>query len=313
LLVANRKNHSFISFVEGHKGDVALALSLLLYLLSWPLRLLDQSAGDLARAAGEASLVGGLCDYIALNMIFERHWYLPNSGVLPRNREKLIDGIANTIEREWLTPAMIGRKLDDMKVLDRLGDYLKSASLKTMVRSEQLVRLCNEAARYLEPDFVTAFLQRMTSRIGAVRALDRVCIALARAVIGKICDRARAMVLDLPHNDQLIAAADETIHDLGANLRDEQSAIHKTADNWMEALVREVVVASRGEIARMVKENLGRLSDEAIRVQIESRTRTHLDWIRVNGGVFGAILGCIFALISAAHRDYRVLARLVGF
>jgi hypothetical protein len=182
-----------------------------------------------------------------------------------------------------------------------------------MIRSEQLERLCHEAAHYLEPDFVTAFLQRMTSRIGTVRALDRVRIALARAVIGKICDRARATVLDLPHNDQLIAVADETIHDLGANLRDEQSVIHKTADHWMEALVREVVVASRGEIARMVKENLGRLSDEAIRVQIESRTRTHLDWIRVNGGVFGAILGCMFALISAAHRDYQVLTRLVGF
>jgi uncharacterized membrane-anchored protein YjiN (DUF445 family) len=313
LFVANRKNRGFISFVEGHKGDVALALSLLLYLLSWPLGLFDHSAGDVVRAAGEASLVGGLCDYIALNMIFERHWYLPNSGVLPRNREKLIDGIANTIEREWLTPAMIGRKLDEMKVLDRLGDYLKGASLKTMVRSEQLERLCHEAARYLEPDIVTPFLHRMTSRIRAVRALDRVRLALARAVIGKICDRARAMVLDLPHSDQLIAAADETIHDLGANLRDEQGAIRKTADHWMEALVREVVIASRGEIARMVKENLGRLSDEAIRIQIESRTRTHLDWIRVNGGVFGAILGCMFALISAAHRDYQVLTRLVGF
>ena len=56
-------------------------------------------------AIAEAALIGGLCDYIALKMIFERQWYLPGSGVLPRNRVKLIDGISSTIEKEWLTPA----------------------------------------------------------------------------------------------------------------------------------------------------------------------------------------------------------------
>jgi uncharacterized membrane-anchored protein YjiN (DUF445 family) len=310
--VANSRQSRFTSFIEGRKGGVALVLSMLLYLASWPLRLLDEATAEVVRAAGEASLVGGLCDYIALNMIFERHWYLPNSGVLPRNRERLVDGIANTIEREWLTPAMIGRKLDDLKLLDRLGDYLKQASLKTMVRGEQLERLCQEAAHYLEPESVSAFLHRMSSRVGTVRAIDRVRLAFARAIIARICERGRLMVLDLPHNDELMAAADDTIHELGASLGDEHSAIRKTADNWVEALVREVVIASRGEVARMVKENLSRMSDEAIRIQIESRTRTHLDWIRVNGSVFGAILGCIFALISAAHRDYPTLSRLIG-
>jgi uncharacterized membrane-anchored protein YjiN (DUF445 family) len=46
----------------------------------------------------------------------------------------------------------------------------------------------------------------------------------------------------------------------------------------------------------MVRENLARLSDEQIRFQIESKTRTHLDWIRVNGGIFGAFFGLVFAL-----------------
>jgi uncharacterized membrane-anchored protein YjiN (DUF445 family) len=64
----------------------------------------------------------------------------------------------------------------------------------------------------------------------------------------------------------------------------------------IDRLVGRAVEASRGQIAQMVRENLARLSDEQIRVQIESKTRTHLDWIRVNGGVFGAVLGLLFAL-----------------
>jgi uncharacterized membrane-anchored protein YjiN (DUF445 family) len=61
----------------------------------------------------------------------------------------------------------------------------------------------------------------------------------------------------------------------------------------------------------MVRENLIKRSTERIRLQIESRTRTHLDWIRVNGGVFGALLGCLFALLNAARYDLQTLLRLM--
>lgn len=307
------KNTSLILFIERNKGNVALCLSFLLFLASWPLMLVDRTAAEIIRAAGEASLVGGLCDYIALNMIFEEHWFLPNSGVLPRNREKLIKGIADTIEREWLTPAMIGQKLNDLKPLDRLGEYLEQASLASMLRPDQLDRICNEAARYLEPDAIMDFIQTVTNRVGPVGAIDRVRLAVIKAFVRRECQYVREKVRTLPREPQLMAAADATIHELGVRLRDQESVVRKTADHWMEALVREVVVRSRGEIANMVRENLGRMSNEAIKTQIESRTRTHLDWIRVNGGVFGAILGCLFALMNAVHYDLRTFTRLVGF
>src|SRR6516225_1192766 len=111
------------NFLDNHKGDLTLAASLLLYLSSWLILRQWTIAGQLAKSMGEAALVGGLCDYIALKMIFERRWYLPNSGVLPRNREKLIDGIANTIETQWLTPKMIGDKLHQLDLVRRLGRF----------------------------------------------------------------------------------------------------------------------------------------------------------------------------------------------
>ena len=94
------RRSGFVRFLEDHKGDVALSLSAVLYLVSWPVALLDRAAAQIIRAAGEASLVGGICDLIALRMIFEQHWYLPNSGVLQRNKQKFIDGIADQIERK---------------------------------------------------------------------------------------------------------------------------------------------------------------------------------------------------------------------
>lgn len=274
---------------------------------------LDRAAAQIMRAAGEASLVGGICDLIALRMIFEQHWYLPNSGVLQRSRAKLTDGIANTIEREWLTPKMIGEKLHELKPLERLARHLTTASLKTLVRDDQLERICNEAAYYLEPETVVRFFEQVTSRVRPARALDRLKIAIIRAVARRECEHLRLKIRDLPHDDHLIAMVDSAIHDVGAALLDGDTAIRKTADHWMDAIVTEFVARSKGEIAQMVRENLSQMSNERIREQIESRTRTHLDWIRVNGGVFGALLGCLFALLSAARYEFQAFWRLLLF
>jgi uncharacterized membrane-anchored protein YjiN (DUF445 family) len=303
----------FVQLLENHKGDIALCLSVLLYLSSWPIGWIDRGAAEIIRAAGEASLVGGICDLIALRMIFEQHWYLPNSGVLQRNKQKFIDGIADQIERKWLTPKMIGDKLRELKPLERLACYLRGASLRTLVREDQLERFCNEAAHYLEPETILSFFEQVTARVRPARALDRLKIAIFKAVARRECEHLRQRIRELPHDERLVGIVDSAIHDIGAALLDENSALRKTADHWMEAIVSEVVERSRGEIARMVRENLSRLRDEEIREQIESRTRTHLDWIRVNGGVFGALLGCLFALLSVAHNDFKSLWRVLTF
>ncbi len=308
-----RKQHSLVRFLEDHKGNVALCLSVLLYLVSWPVAWVDRPVAQVIRAAGEASLVGGICDLIALRMIFEQHWYLPNSGVLQRSRAKLTEGIANTIEREWLTPRMIEEKLHQLKLLDRLGEHLTTASLRTLIRQEQLERICLEAAHYLEPETAIAAFEKLTSRVQPARALDRLKFALVRAFARRECERLRERIRNLPHDDHLIGMIDSAIHDIGATLCAQDTVLRKTADHWMDAVVTEFVSRSKGEIALMVRENLNRMSNEKIREQIESKTRTHLDWIRVNGGLFGALLGCLFALLSVARSEFQTLWRLLMF
>ncbi|HXN87029.1 MAG TPA: DUF445 family protein, partial [Candidatus Binataceae bacterium] len=142
----------FKNFVFSHKGDLTLAFSALVYLVAWAvLRLTPwHTTAEMVVAIAEAALIGGLCDYIALKMIFERRWYLPGSGVLPRNREKLINGIAVTIEKEWLTPQMIGDKLNQMNLVGRLGSALEEVDLDEFLAQPAIGRLLNRAAMYFE-------------------------------------------------------------------------------------------------------------------------------------------------------------------
>jgi uncharacterized membrane-anchored protein YjiN (DUF445 family) len=289
------------SFIVSHKSDFTLALSALVYVISWLLLYFTawtRLAGILVSMA-EAALIGGLCDYIALKMIFEQRWYLPNSGVLPRNRVKLIQGIAATIENEWLTPQMIGRKLGELDLVGRLGMYVTEVKLDEVIGADGIDRLLNRAIAYLESpeesDHLDAILRkalpRTFARIYAV--MNRFG---AQTLNARIAANLRKRLPQLRNDPELLKTIESAIHDLGDQLRDPDSYVHGVACSMIDRLVGRAVEASRGQIAHMVRENLARLSDEQIRVQIESKTRTHLDWIRVNGGVFGAVLGLLFAL-----------------
>jgi uncharacterized membrane-anchored protein YjiN (DUF445 family) len=291
---------ALVDFLDNHKGDLTLAASFVVYLSSWIVMREWTIAGQLARSMGEAALVGGLCDYIALKMIFERRWYLPNSGVLPRNREKLIDGIANTIETQWLTPKMIGDKLHQLDLVRRLGRFLEDVSLEDALRNANLTRICQRVAEYIDSPSFEFFIEdklraEATRPVRFARAIGLISYSeLSR----KIVRRLHQMIAELPHNAELIKTLGQRVRHLGQELQQRDSPLRDTAYRTMDLLVEQAINSSRGEIARTVRENLSRLSDDEIRVQIESRTRKHLDWIRVNGGLFGAIFGAAFGTLN---------------
>src|SRR5260370_21374584 len=143
---------SFTEFFLDHKADLTRAFSFFVYVVSWAVLMFTRykTGAEIAVSMAEGGLIGGLCDYIALKMIFERRWYLPNSGVLPRNREKLIEGIAATIENEWLTPQMIGRKLNEMDLVGRLGTFLEETKIDDLLGQAGLERILSRAIEYLE-------------------------------------------------------------------------------------------------------------------------------------------------------------------
>jgi len=296
-----RQAPTYTDFFLNHKGDLTLAFSALIYLVSLSALMFThfRTSSEIAVSMAEAALIGGLCDYIALKMIFERRWYLPNSGVLPRNRVKLIDGIAATIENEWLTPKMIGNKLSDMNLVGRLGTYLEEIKLNDVLGQAGLEQIISNAIEYLESPEKLDRLEAMLKRIlpKTVTRIYAVMNRLGAQSIGvRIAANLRKRLPELQNDPELRATLESAIHEFGTQLHDPDSYANQLAQKLIDNMVRRTVEASRGQITQMVKENLARLSDDQIRIQIESKTRTHLDWIRVNGGIFGAFFGLLFAL-----------------
>jgi uncharacterized membrane-anchored protein YjiN (DUF445 family) len=306
----------FSEFFLSHKGDLTLAFSALVYVTSWVILTSTRwkMPAEISVSMAEAALIGGLCDYIALKMIFERRWYLPNSGVLPRNREKLIEGIAATIENEWLTPQMIGRKLHEMELVGRLGSFLEEVKLDHLLGEAGLERILSRAVEYLESpeqrDVLESILRKalpktFTRIYAVVRGLG------ADVLTARIAANLRRRLPELRKDPELVGTIESAIHEFGHQLHDPESYGHQLARRMIDQVVRRAVDASRGQISHMVRENLALLSDDQIRIQIESKTRTHLDWIRVNGGIFGAFFGLLFALSRIVmHHGPALMARL---
>src|SRR5438045_3808922 len=67
----------------------------------------------LVRATAEAALVGGLADWFAVTALFRQPLGLPipHTAILPRNKDRIGEGLALFIERNFLSPDILRTKL----------------------------------------------------------------------------------------------------------------------------------------------------------------------------------------------------------
>ncbi|OYQ35784.1 hypothetical protein CHU95_05760 [Niveispirillum lacus] len=78
------------------------------------------------RAIAEAGMVGGLADWFAVTALFRRPLGLPipHTALVPRNRDRIADGIAAYIDREFLEPAMLVEQVRRMDPAARIAGLL---------------------------------------------------------------------------------------------------------------------------------------------------------------------------------------------
>src|SRR5271156_2146129 len=220
-----REPFSFTIFFLMHKGDLSLAFFFFVYLVSLAALMFThfKTSAEIGVSMAEAALIGGLCDYIALKMIFERRWYLPNSGVLPRNREKLIEGIAATIENEWLTPHMIGRELNKMELVGRLGSYLEEVKLSDLLGQAGLERILNRIVEYLDSpeqrDRLETILKRALPKT-FTRIYPLIHRLGAESLSARIAVNLRKRLPELRSDPDLVEAIESAIHEFGSQLHD---------------------------------------------------------------------------------------------
>lgn len=80
------------------------------------------------RAFSEAALVGGLADWFAVTALFRRPLGLPipHTAIIPENKNRIADTMASFLKENFLTPAVVARRMEEMNVARSLGNFLSA-------------------------------------------------------------------------------------------------------------------------------------------------------------------------------------------
>jgi uncharacterized membrane-anchored protein YjiN (DUF445 family) len=119
----------------------------------------------LARATAEAALVGGLADWFAVTALFRRPLGLPipHTAILPRNKNRIGEGLALFIERNFLTPDILRAKLRSIDPARLVADWLAAPANAEAV-ARRLVRLLPHLIRAVDNQDFRSFVGESLGR-----------------------------------------------------------------------------------------------------------------------------------------------------
>ena len=113
-------------------------------------------------AAGfEAATVGALADWFAVTALF-RHPLgipIPHTAIIPTRRAKIIEGIVTMVEEDWLSPAVIGSRLERVAPAKMIREWLSDPE-RVRRLGGPLRGLFRRVARLLTEEEVIALAQR---------------------------------------------------------------------------------------------------------------------------------------------------------
>jgi uncharacterized membrane-anchored protein YjiN (DUF445 family) len=77
-------------------------------------------------AFSEAAMVGGLADWFAVTALFRRPLGLPipHTAIIPANKDRIADTMAAFLRENFLTPAVVARRMRGMNLAAAMGAFL---------------------------------------------------------------------------------------------------------------------------------------------------------------------------------------------
>jgi uncharacterized membrane-anchored protein YjiN (DUF445 family) len=176
-----------------------------------------------AKAFAEAAMVGGLADWFAVTALFRHPLGLPipHTAIIPRNKDRIGEALANFIRENFLIPAVVARRMQKLDVAAAAGRFLQTpAGEGTRIRAG--------ASRLIADIFESLDDERLGGIVkGAISA------RLRRSEVAPLLGHALASAINEDrHVPMLEAAIRWTARALDANEQLIREMVHKKA-NWV--------------------------------------------------------------------------------
>ena len=135
-------------------------------------------------AAAEASMVGGLADWFAVTALFRHPLRLPipHTAIIPRKKDQIGESLADFVSDHFFTPEIIGERVSQARVPQRLGEWLAEPAHASQIAGELSAAIGGMASllhddelRHVVANFADKRLR--TTQVSPIlaRVLDAVC------------------------------------------------------------------------------------------------------------------------------------------
>lgn len=193
-------------------------------------------------AAGfDAALVGGLADWFAVTALFRHPLGLPipHTAIIPKRRAKIIEGIATMVQEEWLSPEVIGSRLERMSASQVIMDWLRDPQHVERLGAPLRDVMRGVARMLVEPE-ITEFVERAAQRQLRELPID----ANAGSWITRIADGQAAQAAFASAAESLanLARQPATVEGLHAWLERAAIELHKDGKRLVPLLLRRKLV-----------------------------------------------------------------------
>ena len=80
------------------------------------------------KSFAEAAMVGGLADWFAVTALFRHPLGLPipHTAIIPRNKERIGEALANFLRENFLIPAVVARRMRNIDIAGAAGRFLQT-------------------------------------------------------------------------------------------------------------------------------------------------------------------------------------------
>ena len=268
-----------------------------------------------AEAFAEAAMVGGLADWFAVTALF-RHPLgipIPHTAIIPANKNRIADTMGDFLRSNFLTPAVVGRRMRDMNLALAVGTFLEQP------RDATSGRIVSGAGGLVAELLETLDPNRLGQQVkaGLARQAERLEVA---PLLGSLLAAAIADGRHRPLVDALIRWAGGALENNEALVR---AMIHRQADavlRWtglderlansvVDGLYRtlaEILVDPEHPLRLKIDQSLEELAhdlmhDPALREKVETMKRDILANPAVGDWWMGVWEKLRLALIEAAR------------
>ena len=238
-------------------------------------------------AFAEAAMVGGLADWFAVTALFRHPLGLPipHTAIIPDNKDRIADTMAAFLRENFLTPAVVARRMAGMNIAKAAGEFLAASPERG--GTDHRSRITSGAAELLAEVLESLDPDRLGTQVRAGLAGQLAKLDIA-PLAGRMIETTMADKRHQPLIDGFVRWAGLTLEDNEETIRDiihqrvagvlRWAGIDKTISSsvldGLYKLLAEVLVNPDHPLRGKIEEGLAKLGQD---LQHDPETRAKVE------------------------------------